>query len=154
MNHGVKLANKIVWIVTVISVILMAENLQAEDLKVRQPKQEEIGKRATCPVANFEFEVGKTTPVIDYRGKSYYFCCEPCIKDFKKDPEKYTETRGLSVRQPTQSEIGKRATCAGTNSTFEVNKTTPVIDYKGKSYYFCTTVALESFKKNPDGYAK
>lgn len=25
----------------------------------------------------------------DYQGKRIYFCCPPCIQDFKKNPEKY-----------------------------------------------------------------
>jgi len=25
----------------------------------------------------------------DYNGKRIYFCCPPCIKEFKKNPEKY-----------------------------------------------------------------
>jgi YHS domain-containing protein len=25
----------------------------------------------------------------DYQGKRIYFCCPPCVSDFKKDPEKY-----------------------------------------------------------------
>ena len=25
----------------------------------------------------------------DYQGKRIYFCCEGCIEEFKKDPEKY-----------------------------------------------------------------
>lgn len=25
----------------------------------------------------------------DYQGKRYYFCCRPCVKAFKKNPEKY-----------------------------------------------------------------
>ncbi len=25
----------------------------------------------------------------DYKGKRIYFCCPPCVQDFKKNPEKY-----------------------------------------------------------------
>jgi YHS domain-containing protein len=25
----------------------------------------------------------------DYKGKRIYFCCPPCIQEFKKDPEKF-----------------------------------------------------------------
>lgn len=25
----------------------------------------------------------------DYQGKRYYFCCRPCVKAFKKNPEKF-----------------------------------------------------------------
>ena len=38
-----------------------------------------------CPVSGDK--VGKTT--FEYQGKRYHFCCKDCVKDFKKDPEKY-----------------------------------------------------------------
>jgi YHS domain-containing protein len=25
----------------------------------------------------------------DYKGKRIYFCCPPCVQEFKKDPEKF-----------------------------------------------------------------
>jgi YHS domain-containing protein len=44
-------------------------------------------------------EMNKMCPVIDdaatteiytvYKGKKVYFCCDHCIEDFEKDPEKY-----------------------------------------------------------------
>jgi YHS domain-containing protein len=46
------------------------------------------------------FEKGQTCPVmpgrpvkekffVDYNGKRIYLCCAPCVKAFKKHPEKY-----------------------------------------------------------------
>jgi YHS domain-containing protein len=26
---------------------------------------------------------------VDYQGKRIYFCCPPCVQDFKKNPDKY-----------------------------------------------------------------
>jgi YHS domain-containing protein len=126
----------------------------AEELAVRQPTQSEIGKTVTCPVMNSKFEVTRSTPVIDYKGMSYYFCCEPCVKEFKANPGKYAAAGELIVRQPTQSEIGKVTTCPVMKGKFEVTKSTPVIDYEGKSYYFCCESCIDEFKKNPDKYAK
>ncbi len=50
--------------------------------------------------AHGEFEKGKMCPVmpgrpvkekffVDYNGKRIYLCCAPCVKAFKKHPEKY-----------------------------------------------------------------
>ncbi|HAM52115.1 MAG TPA: hypothetical protein DCP92_16030 [Nitrospiraceae bacterium] len=100
------------------------------------------------------FKVAHDTKVVDYKGKSYYFCCSDCIDDFKKNPDKYAEAGELQVRQATQSEIGKTATCPVMHSTFKVAKGTKAIDYKGKSYYFCCSGCIDDFKKNPDKYAK
>lgn len=43
---------------------------------------------ASCPV------LGTTMPkdkmlTYEYKGKTYYFCCPPCIDKFKADPEKW-----------------------------------------------------------------
>jgi YHS domain-containing protein len=40
-----------------------------------------------CPVTGEDID-SKITTVYD--GKTYAFCCEDCIKAFKKNPEKYT----------------------------------------------------------------
>jgi YHS domain-containing protein len=41
----------------------------------------------TCPVM-----IGqpiKKKLFVDYQGKRVYLCCRPCVKAFKKNPEKY-----------------------------------------------------------------
>jgi len=149
-----KIVRNIVLIIMVACIIVAAGNARAEELKVRQPTQTEIGKTVTCPVMNSKFDVGEKTPVIDYKGKSYYLCCDRCVEDFKKDPDKFTGAGELLVRQPARDEIGKAVTCPVMNSAFEVAQDTPVVDYKGKSYYFCCPACIEEFKKDPDRYAK
>ena len=39
-----------------------------------------------CPVMGLEI---RRNVFLDYEGKRIYFCCPPCIKKFKADPEKY-----------------------------------------------------------------
>jgi len=64
---------------------------QTQKPLVRKPKPEEIGQMKICAVAGTKFEVASNTPVIDYKGKTYYFCCEHCLHDFQKDPDKYAK---------------------------------------------------------------
>lgn len=42
--------------------------------------------QATCPVLGSSVSKKVYT---DYQGKRIYFCCPPCIQEFKKDPDKY-----------------------------------------------------------------
>jgi len=149
-----KIAKMIFLFCLIVSILAITGTIQAEELQVRHAMQSEIGSTVTCPVMGGRFEVVKRTPVIDYKGKSYYFCCDPCISDFRKNPDKYVEAGELMVRQPMQSEIGKKATCPVMGDKFEVSESTPVIDYKGKSYYFCCEGCIPDFRKNPDKYAK
>jgi len=39
-----------------------------------------------CPVISGSINKNVYT---DYKGKRIYFCCPPCIAQFKRDPEKY-----------------------------------------------------------------
>ena len=86
-----KIASGIAMIFTILFIVAIAGKTQAEELKVRQPVHSEIGKTEICPVMNSKFKVTKTTPVIDYKGKSYYFCCDGCVEYFKKDTDKYSK---------------------------------------------------------------
>ncbi|MEM0438592.1 MAG: transcriptional regulator [Desulfurococcaceae archaeon] len=37
-------------------------------------------------------EVPETTEYrVEYKGKTYYFCCSHCVSAFKRNPEKYAK---------------------------------------------------------------
>lgn len=48
-----------------------------------------VGDKTLCPVSKEEFIVTSTSPKVEYKGKTYYFCCPGCDTKFKEDPEKY-----------------------------------------------------------------
>ena len=59
-------------------------------------KAVEVGNKI-CPVsgdkilsAGQKSEMGETVKY-EYNGKVYNLCCKMCVKDFKKDPEKYSK---------------------------------------------------------------
>ncbi len=43
------------------------------------------------PVPGEKGEMSDEPVKIEHNGKIYNLCCEMCVKDFKKDPEKYTK---------------------------------------------------------------
>lgn len=49
----------------------------------------EVGNKI-CPVSGEEIGEGEEYK-FEYEGKIYNFCCKMCVKDFKKDPQKYIE---------------------------------------------------------------
>jgi YHS domain-containing protein len=67
----------------------------------------EVGNKI-CPVSGEK--VGGMGEVVkeEHKGKIYNLCCAMCIKDFQKDPEKYTkiaeEEVNSSVSNTTQPE--------------------------------------------------
>lgn len=42
----------------------------------------------SCPVLGTTMSKDKMIPY-EYKGKTYYFCCPPCVEKFKANPEKY-----------------------------------------------------------------
>jgi len=43
----------------------------------------------TCMVSGEKVDVNGKPVVIEYKGRELKFCCNDCVDDFKKDPEKY-----------------------------------------------------------------
>ncbi len=57
---------------------------------VATSKAIEVGNKI-CPVTGNKVDDGKMGKIVQYEydGKIYNLCCPMCVKDFKKDPEKY-----------------------------------------------------------------
>ena len=45
------------------------------------------------PVCGMNVSPEKTGRVVDYQGRTYYFCAEICRKSFEKDPQSYLHAR-------------------------------------------------------------
>jgi YHS domain-containing protein len=79
-----------------------------EEFKVIESSQEaaelgleEVGNQF-CPLSDqkIDFDDPKHKPArLAYKGKVYNFCCDMCVKDFKKDPEKFI--RKIKVNEGT-----------------------------------------------------
>ncbi len=72
-------------------------------LSVRKVKSTEVGLKAVCPVTKNEFTVTEETLAVDYKGKTYYFCCPGCDSEMSKDPEKYVGQETVETK-PTKHE--------------------------------------------------
>jgi len=55
--------------------------------------QQQAEEKVTCPVSGKEFVKSETSPKYEYKGKTYYFCCENCKEAFMKNPEKYLQKK-------------------------------------------------------------
>jgi YHS domain-containing protein len=59
--------------------------------------------QTTCPVMGGM--INKNV-YADYQGHRVYFCCPPCLKQFKKDPEKYVKKlkeQGVTLAKSPES---------------------------------------------------
>ncbi len=44
-----------------------------------------------CPVMGTKMKKSKAYAKMEYKGKTYYLCCQHCVDEFKKNPEKYVK---------------------------------------------------------------
>ncbi len=68
-----------------------AANVSETGTAVRMARADEVGKEAVCPVMGVKFKVTPVTQAADYKGKTYYFCCNTCPPEFQKNPDKYAK---------------------------------------------------------------
>lgn len=75
-----------------------------------ETKAVEVGNKI-CPVTGNPVDDGSMGELIkhEYNGKIYNLCCKMCVKDFKKNPEKYSKIAEEEVTKSgmTEKESGK-----------------------------------------------
>ena len=64
----------------------------------------EVGNKI-CPVSGEKIKEGDMggSVKIEHNGKMYTLCCGMCIKDFKKDPEKYSAIADKEVSKDKEA---------------------------------------------------
>jgi YHS domain-containing protein len=62
------------------------------------------------------------------------------------------EKAQVTEHKITKQVIGKEFTCPVCGMNVKVAKNTPALDYKGKTYYFCSAGEKMPFSKNPEKY--
>lgn len=128
----------LVLVVFAVSTLEAAE----QDKNGKGKEKVKLVAQTTCPVMGGAFNQEIFT---DYHGQRVYFCCNPCVETFNKDPETYF----------------KKA--ASENILFEnVQTFCPVsgdeIDrryfkyYKGRGIYFCSKECVAAFEAEPEKY--
>ena len=70
----------------------LAQGTMPPEGKEGEAKAVEAGNKI-CPVSGHPVDDGKMGEAIkyEYNGKIYNLCCKMCVKDFQKDPEKYSK---------------------------------------------------------------
>lgn len=116
------------------------ETAPATATTVAAPAMDEIKPAVTnkeCPVSG-----GKVNPQYrtEYNGQYVYVCCQGCLDEFKKDPEKFVAKMSKEDREA----IKTNALCP--MSKEPVKKEFRVED-NGKLVYFCCAGCMESYKK-------
>lgn len=54
---------------------------------LKAPGEARVGDRTTCAMhSDAVFTVSTSTPKVEHRGRTYYFCCPECAKHFAEHP--------------------------------------------------------------------
>jgi len=51
-----------------------------------------VGDRTMCPVMNTAFVVLPDSPKVELAGKTYWFCCDGCAKQFEANPKQFVDS--------------------------------------------------------------
>ena len=121
---------------------------------------------AKCPIQGEDIDPKVTTT---YKGKTVAFCCESCIDDFKKDPDKYVkqieaENKKAEDAKKKGQDKGKSEGKAEGKAVKTVNAMclvhgddavdpTVTTVYKGKVIGFCCEDCQKKFDADPEAYA-
>jgi len=78
-----------------------AKPAKVDETKIGNAKN--LEGKYICPVTHDAIADLATAPKVDYKGRTYYFCCADCPPKFEKDPEQYMD----SVKAPAPKGAGK-----------------------------------------------
>lgn len=56
---------------------------------VKEPGEAKVGDKTRCPVSGEVFTVTAESPKVEYKGKTYFTCCDHCQKKLQSDPDKF-----------------------------------------------------------------
>jgi YHS domain-containing protein len=132
-------------LIAFVGVLSLTAALQAEDL-------------VKCAVSGKEMKKSEAKGSMEYKGTTYYFCCDGCETQFKADPEKFINAEPGSLHQHGEDmEHGEHAENGKVKDPvcgmeFDKSKAKATHEYNGKTYYFCMEKCKEDFVKNPAKY--
>ncbi len=125
-----------------------------------------------CSVSGKEIRKSEVKSSYEYKGKTYYFCCDDGKEAFVKDPEKYIKKMDHAEHAHHEHHSHEKAegkheahshaahahegmvvdpVC---NMEFKKEKAKATYEYNGKTYYFCAEKCKDKFVKNPGQYVR
>ena len=142
--------------------ILMILSVVALVFAVASYAQSQDEEMVKCAVSGNEMKKSEAKGSMEYKGKTYYFCCDNCEATFKENPEKYINQEGQEGHEHAHQHGEEHAhehaeeTAVDPVCGMKVKKSEAkaTYEYKGKTYYFCMEGCKEKFVKNPEKYMK
>ncbi|UCE41554.1 MAG: YHS domain-containing protein [Candidatus Aminicenantes bacterium] len=113
-----------------------------------------------CAVSGNEMKKSEAKGNMEYKGKTYYFCCDNCEKAFKENPEKYINQEGQEGHEHAHQHGEDHMHEHGDDTVVDPvcgmkikkSEAKATHEYNGKTYYFCMEGCKEKFVKEPAKY--
>jgi len=122
------------------------------------------------PVCGMSVKPEDATAKAEYEGRTCYFCSSACAQRFVQNPEKYVSARAAAKAASASAVAVLSATKTGGVSLPPVlagaprqkdpvcgmmvdpQKPASKVEYKGKTYYLCSTRCAERFQLDPEKF--
>jgi P-type Cu+ transporter len=109
----------------------------------------------TDPVCNMDVVEGQEAARREYDGVTYYFCSKVCARKFQQNPESYVGT-GMPVEQASPEVAPGGMAKSHTDPVCKMHviegREAGKWEYKGTTYYFCSTGDLKRFQADPEQF--
>jgi YHS domain-containing protein len=101
----------------------------------------------------------------EYRGHTYFFCAEICVKQFDQNPDRYADISENRMQKAADIKSGKPEkadkvaqandpVCGMQVVPKEAEQAKLTSVYRGTQYYFCCESCKQQFDKNPAQFLK
>ena len=113
---------------------------------------QESNETVKCPVSGEVIKKSEAKATYDYKGKTYYFCCDNCKEAFIKSPEKYTQEKAHEGHMHSHSHAEDTVVDPVCGMKIKKSEAKATYEYKEKTYYFCMEGCKEKFMKDPEKF--
>lgn len=128
-------------------------------------QEKQADETVTCTVGGKTMKKSEAKASVEYKGKTYYFCCDNCKAAFLKEPEKYASGKATGEHMHEQAEATEEhmhspgeedGTVVDPVCGMKIKKSEAkaTVEHNGKKYYFCMQEDAEKFKADPEKYVK
>ncbi len=152
------------------TILLVLIVMLATVLVIAAVEQKAKDETVKCAMSGKGIKKSEVKSSCEYKGKTYYFCCDDCKEAFAKDPEKYVKKMGHAEHAAHEHHSHEGAeekheahshaahdhegmvvdpTCG---MEFKKEKAKATFECDGKTYYFCTAECKDKFVKDPGKY--
>jgi Cu+-exporting ATPase len=116
------------------------------------------GLKPKDPVCGMTVDPLAAPARLDFRGKTFYFCCPSCKERFEKSPESYLPAKPLSSQPFAVLSDPPRKPAPGfrrdpvCGMSVDPERAAATLEYEGQTFSFCCSHCAAKFKADPHKY--